>query len=123
MKFTEVLDSLMEGKPITRTSWENKYLYYDKDEEVFVYHYVKNGEDSEDSELMTWGLDLEPRDLIAEDWDIDYWETEFTYFWDRFEELFAKEWMSKEYAEDCSLLCDTLTKTYPRDLSLPKIFF
>lgn len=70
MKFTEVLDSLMEGKPITRTSWENKYLYYDKEDEAFVYHY------SEDSELMTWGLDLEPRDLIADDWDIDYWDTE-----------------------------------------------
>ena len=70
MKFTEVLDALMEGKPITRTSWEDKYLYYDKDEEVFVYLY------SEDCELMTWSLDLEPRDLIADDWDIDSWETE-----------------------------------------------
>ena len=70
MKFTEVLDALMEGKPITRTSWEDKYLYYDKDEEVFVYHY------SEDYELMTWSLDLEPRDLIADDWDIDSWDTE-----------------------------------------------
>ena len=70
MKFSEVLDALMEGKPITRTSWEDKYLYYDKDEEVFVYHY------SEDYELMTWSLDLEPRDLIADDWDIDSWDTE-----------------------------------------------
>ena len=46
----------------------------------------------------------------------------FTYFWDKFEEIFAKEWMSKEYSEDCSLLCDFLTKNYPRDLSLPKIY-
>ena len=36
MKFTEVLDSLMEGKPITRTSWEQKYMYHDKDENCFV---------------------------------------------------------------------------------------
>ena len=70
MKFSEVLDALMEGKPITRTSWEDKYLYFDKDEEVFVYHY------SEDYELMTWSLDLEPRDLIADDWDIDIWDAE-----------------------------------------------
>ena len=70
MKFSEVLDALMEGKPITRTSWEDKYLYYDKEDEAFVYYY------SEDCELMTWGLDLEPRDLIADDWDIDFWDAE-----------------------------------------------
>jgi hypothetical protein len=49
-------------------------------------------------------------------------EKEFTYFWDRFEEIFAKEWMSKEYTEDCALLCDFLTKSYPDNLSLPKIY-
>jgi len=72
MKFTEVFDALMEGNPITRIAWEDKYLYYDKDDNVFVYHY--NSEDEEeDSELMCWGLDLEPKDLIADDWDIDSW--------------------------------------------------
>jgi hypothetical protein len=70
MKLSEVLDSLMEGKPITRDAWEQKYMYYDKDEEVFVYHY------SDDYELMCWSLDLEPRDVIADDWDIDYWDTD-----------------------------------------------
>ncbi len=70
MKFTEVFDALMGGKPITRTSWEDKYLYYDKEDESFVYHY------SEDRELGTWALDLEHRDLIADDWDIDCWDTE-----------------------------------------------
>ena len=68
MKFSEVVDSLMEGKPISRTDWNGKYLYYDKDDNVFVYHY------DEDRELMSWGLDLEPRDIIADDWDIDYWD-------------------------------------------------
>lgn len=67
MKFSDVLDSLMDGKPVTRTSWEEKFLYYDKDDNVFVYRY------GEDNEMMCWGLDLEPRDLIADDWDIDYW--------------------------------------------------
>ena len=47
---------------------------------------------------------------------------EFTYFWDRFEELFTKEWMSREYTEDCVFLCDFLTKSYPDNLSLPKIY-
>jgi hypothetical protein len=72
MKLSEVLDSLMEGKPITRTSWKQKYMYYDKDENVFVYHYSED----EERELMCWGLDLEPRDVIADDWDIDYWDTD-----------------------------------------------
>jgi hypothetical protein len=72
MKFTEVFAALMEGNPITRIAWEDKYLYYDKDDNVFVYHY--NSEDEEeDRELMCWGLDLEPKDLIADDWDVDSW--------------------------------------------------
>ena len=72
MKFAEVLDSLMEGKPITRAAWKQKYMYYDKDENVFVHHYSEN----EEWELMSWSLDLEPRDVIADDWDIDYWDTD-----------------------------------------------
>jgi len=75
MKFTEVLDSLMEGKPITRTSWEKKYMYYDKDENCFVL--VRNPDDIESRyELWSLTLDLYPSDLIADDWDIDYWDTE-----------------------------------------------
>ena len=74
MKFSEVIDSLMECKPISRTGWENgKYMYYDKEEDSFVYVY--HADDSENVyELGTWGLDLEPRDVIAEDWDIDIWD-------------------------------------------------
>ena len=75
MKFTEVLDSLMEGKPITRTSWEQKYMYYDKDENCFVL--VRNPDDIESRyELWSMTLDLYPSDLIADDWDVDYWDTE-----------------------------------------------
>jgi len=72
MKLSEVLDALMEGKPITRAAWEQKYMYYDKDENVFVHHYSED----EEWELMSWSLDLEPRDVIADDWDIDYWDAE-----------------------------------------------
>ena len=75
MKFTEVLDSLMEGKPITRTSWEQKYMYYDKDENCFVL--VRHPDDIESRyEIWSLALDLYPSDLIADDWDIDYWDTE-----------------------------------------------
>jgi hypothetical protein len=72
MKLSEVLDALMEGKPITRAAWVQKYMYYDKDENVFVYHYCED----EERELVCWGIDLEPRDVIADDWDIDYWDTD-----------------------------------------------
>ena len=50
----------------------------------------------------------------------------FNYFWDRFEEIFSNGWIANEYTElyteDLVLLSDFLTKNYPRDLSLPKIF-
>ena len=37
MKLSEVLDSLMEGKPISRSGWENNdYMYYDKDDIIEV---------------------------------------------------------------------------------------
>jgi len=75
VKFTEVLDSLMEGKPITRTFWEQKYMYYDKVEDCFVL--VRYPDDIESRyELWSMTLDLYPSDLIADDWDIDYWDTE-----------------------------------------------
>jgi len=75
MKFSEVLDSLMEGKPITRAGWEQKYMFYDKDENCFVF--VRYPDDIERRyELASLTLDLYPSDLIATDWDIDYWGTE-----------------------------------------------
>jgi len=74
MKFSEVLDALMEGKPITRAAWELKYMYYDKDDNCFVF--VRYPDDIERRyELASVGLDLIPRDVIADDWDIDCWDT------------------------------------------------
>ena len=50
----------------------------------------------------------------------------FTYFWDRFQEIFANGWIANEYTElfteDLVSISDFLTKNYPRDLCLPKIF-
>jgi len=76
MKFSEVVDALMEGKPISRTGWEdNNYMYYDKEENCFVL--VRYPDDIESRyELWSLTLDLYPSDLIADDWDIDYWDTE-----------------------------------------------
>ena len=78
MKFCEVLDALMEGKPITRAAWKYKYMFYDKDDNCFVYVYHPEEPDEIESgyELASLSLDLVPRDLIADDWDIDYWDTE-----------------------------------------------
>ena len=76
MKFSEVIDALMEGKPISRTGWENNnYIFYDKDDNCFVF--VNYPDDIERRyELASLTLDLYPSDLIATDWDIDYLDTE-----------------------------------------------
>jgi hypothetical protein len=50
-------------------------MYYDKDEICFVL--VRCPDDIESRyELWSLTLDLYPSDLIADDWDIDYWDTE-----------------------------------------------
>jgi hypothetical protein len=74
MKFSEVVDALMEGKPISRTGWEdNNYMYYDKEENCFVL--VRYPDDIERRyEIWSSALDLYPRDIIADDWDIDIWD-------------------------------------------------
>ena len=74
MKLSEVLDSLMEGKPISRSGWENNdYMYYDKEENCFVL--VRYPDDIERRyEIWSSALDLYPRDIIADDWDIDIWD-------------------------------------------------
>lgn len=74
MKLSEVLDSLMEGKPISRSGWENNdYMYYDKEENSFVF--VRYPDDLENRyEMWSWVLDLRPHDIIADDWDIDNWD-------------------------------------------------
>jgi hypothetical protein len=76
MKFAEVVDSLMEGKPISRTGWENNnYIFYDKNDNCFVF--VNHPDDIEKRyEWASVGLDLYPRDIIADDWDIDIWDAE-----------------------------------------------
>ena len=76
MKFSEVVDALMEGKPISRTGWEdNNYMYYDKEENCFVL--VRYPDDIERRyEIWSSALDLYPRDIIADDWDIDIWDAE-----------------------------------------------
>ena len=76
MKFSEVVNSLMEGKPISRTGWENNnYIFYDKNDNCFVF--VNHPDDIEKRyEWASVGLDLYPRDIIADDWDIDTWDAE-----------------------------------------------
>jgi hypothetical protein len=76
MKFSEVVDVLMEGKPISRTDWKNNdYMYYDKEENSFVFvHYPDDLENR--YEMGSWVLDLKPQDVIADDWEIDVWDAE-----------------------------------------------
>ncbi len=75
MKFSEVVDALMEGKPISRTGWiGGKFLYLDKEHNWFVYYikedYESEDYESEDYEKITYRLDLKPGDVVADDWEI-----------------------------------------------------
>jgi hypothetical protein len=76
MKFSEVLDSLMEGKPVSRTGWENNnYMFYDKNDECFVF--VRYPDDLERRyELCSVGLDITPKDIFSDDWEIDIWDVD-----------------------------------------------
>ena len=65
MKFSEVIDALMEYKPISRTGWaDDKFLYLDKEQNWFAYHL------GEDTDWITYILYLKPEDIIADDWKI-----------------------------------------------------
>ena len=70
MKFSEVVDSLMEGKLISRSGWaDSKYLYLDKEQNWFAYH-IKDDCEEDDYECITYRLNLSPEDIIADDWNI-----------------------------------------------------
>ena len=76
MKFSEVIDALMEYKPILRSGWpDGKFLYLDKEQNWFVYRIgeVYDEEDDyeeDDYEEITYRIDLKPEDVIANDWEI-----------------------------------------------------
>lgn len=62
MKFAEVIEPLMYGKPITRASWEDQlYVRYSELFEAFVMH---TGPDSKTLQ----GLTLDPESMFADDW-------------------------------------------------------
>jgi hypothetical protein len=61
MKFAEVIEPLMYGKPITRASWDHElYIRYSDLFEAFVIH---KGFDTK-----TLGLTLDPESMFADDW-------------------------------------------------------
>ena len=76
MKFAEVIDSLMEYKPILRSGWpDGKFLYLDKEQNWFVYRIGEDYDEEDDYEgynyeEITYRLDLKPEDVIADDWEI-----------------------------------------------------
>lgn len=63
MKLSDVIEPLMHGKPITRSSWEHEvYVRYSDCFEAFVMH----TSDTESKTLQ--GLTLNPESLFADDW-------------------------------------------------------
>ena len=70
MKFAEVIDALMEYKPISRSGWaDGKFLYLDKEQNWFAYH-INEDYEEDDYECITYRLNLSPEDVIADDWEI-----------------------------------------------------
>lgn len=62
MKFAEVIEPLMYGKPITRASWEHSvYVRYSDLYEAFTMH--ADGESK-----MLQGLTMYPEWMLADDW-------------------------------------------------------
>ena len=76
MKFAEVIDALMEYKPISRSGWaDGKFLYLDKEQNWFVYRIGEDYDEEDDYEEddyeeITYRIDLKPEDVIANDWEI-----------------------------------------------------
>ena len=76
MKFSEVVDALMEYMPISRSGWpDGKFLYLDKEQNWFVYRIGEDYDEEDDYEEddyeeITYRLDLKPEDVIADDWEI-----------------------------------------------------
>jgi hypothetical protein len=62
MKFAEVIEPLMYGKPITRASWEHEvYVRYSQCFEAFMMH-------TKDGAKILEGLILDPESMFADDW-------------------------------------------------------
>ena len=70
MKFSEVVDALMEYKHISRSVWpDGKFLYLDKEQNWFAYH-IKEDYEEDHYECITYRLNLSPEDVAADDWKI-----------------------------------------------------
>ena len=70
MKFSEVVDALMEYKHISRSGWaDGKFLYLDEEQNWFAYH-IKEDYEEDDYECITYRLNLSPEDIFANDWEI-----------------------------------------------------
>ena len=70
MKFSEVVDALMEGMRVRKTNWKSKtaYLTYDKEDNTFDFWEVLDGERCRTQYYSS--LDLTPKDLMSDFWEI-----------------------------------------------------
>ncbi len=70
MKFSEVVDALMEGKRVRKTNWDNStaYLIYESECNTFDFYMTSEGEIYKIQSYTT--LDLTPRDLMSDTWEI-----------------------------------------------------
>lgn len=62
MKFSEIIEPLMRGKPVTRASWEHEvYVRYSELYDAFVMH-------GDGDPKTIQGITLYPEWMFADDW-------------------------------------------------------
>ena len=70
MKFSEVVDSLMAGKRVRKTNWENTtaFFLYDNEDNTFDFYEVVDGELCRTQ--IYYDLTLTSKDLMSDFWEI-----------------------------------------------------
>ena len=70
MKFSKVVQPLMEGKRVRKTNWDNStaFLKYDEENNTFDFYMTSDGDIYKIQSYTT--LDMTPKDLTCDSWEV-----------------------------------------------------
>lgn len=70
MKFSEVVQALMEGKRVRKTNWDDStaFLKYDEECNTFDFYMTSDAEIYKIQSYTT--LELTPKDLTCDSWEV-----------------------------------------------------
>ena len=70
MKFSQVVEALMQGKRVRKTSWDDStaFLKYDQECNTFDFYMTSDGEIYKIQSYTT--LDLTSKDLTCDSWEV-----------------------------------------------------